>query len=122
MKTYLLFLITFVLFGVAVFLYKLIAFTSILHHKGMMKNDPLVNYLAQKITDNFENLKHEPKTSIRGMIYSMYLGTISTYDSINEFIQNSDKNIKQFKYNVDQDIFQPLLLKTIVPIVDNFRK
>lgn len=121
MKSFLLFLYTMVAFGIAIFIFKLIAFNSILSHKDTVSNDPLVRYL--RVNDlGFQNLKDAPKTSILGMIYSMYLGIISTYNNSIAFILTTNQNMNKLKRNIDKDLFQPFLLKTIVPIIDNFRK
>jgi len=116
LKPFLLFFVVFVMFGIAVFLFKLIAFTSILSHKDAVRTDPLVNYLRassvgfENQTKMSTNLQHD----LTNFVQSTYLGGI-------DFVKRFVDEMNRFKTNVDNDLFQPFLLKNIVPIVDNFR-
>ena len=120
MRTYLLFLYSLIIFGIAVFIFKLIAFTSILSHKGLVENNPLVRYLTSGIQQGFENMQYEPKYTISGIIYSIYLGITSCVQSLPQSLRTFDKSVITLKRNISKDLFQPVLLKYVMPVMDSF--
>ena len=119
MKTYLLFLYLLVIFGISVFIFKLIAFTSILSHKGLVNNNPLVKYLTSGIQQGFEEMQYKPKYTFLGIIYSVYLGIVTRFNSLPKSLVNFDNAIIQLKRNIEKDIFQPFLVHYIFPIMNN---